>query len=177
MAINANDNVNAGIVLWLRLLSIVKSDDNPPEQLYHYTTPQGLLGILGQHTLRATNVRYFNDPNELNYAAELVANVCEGLRSEYPKKSIEQKFLVDFPHHFASLVDEKNDIYVVSFCENGDLLSQWRGYASNGSGFAIGFDTQALKELKVRNDLLIDSPLLQRVLYKKDEQEEIIYMN
>lgn len=28
--------------------------------------------------------------------------------------------------------------YITSFCENGDLLSQWRGYANRGGGYAIG---------------------------------------
>lgn len=30
------------------------------------------------------------------------------------------------------------DYYASSFCEAGDLLSQWRGYANRGGGYAIG---------------------------------------
>lgn len=33
------------------------------------------------------------------------------------------------------------DTYVVSFCESGDLLSQWRGYSPD-NGYAIEFDTE-----------------------------------
>lgn len=37
-------------------------------------------------------------------------------------------------------------IYVSCFCEQGDLLSQWRGYGASG-GFAIGFSRRALAKL------------------------------
>lgn len=35
--------------------------------------------------------------------------------------------------------------YISCFCEQGNLLSQWRGYAEKGTGVAIGFDAQDLK--------------------------------
>jgi hypothetical protein len=37
-------------------------------------------------------------------------------------------------------------VFVVCFCEHGDLLSQWRGYALAG-GYAIGFSTSAFGDL------------------------------
>ncbi|MFD5408588.1 DUF2971 domain-containing protein [Streptomyces nojiriensis] len=37
-------------------------------------------------------------------------------------------------------------VYVACFCENGDLLSQWRGYGGTG-GYAIGFRSDALETL------------------------------
>jgi hypothetical protein len=36
-------------------------------------------------------------------------------------------------------------VYITCFCEDGDLLSQWRGYADPG-GYAIGFDAAELEE-------------------------------
>lgn len=45
----------------------------------------------------------------------------------------------------------------LGFClsENGDMLSQWRGYAQNAEGFSIGFSKEALtslsSELRSRN--------------------------
>ena len=39
----------------------------------------------------------------------------------------------------------KIHIYVTSFSENGDLLSQWRGYCPKGSGVSIGFHFDKLK--------------------------------
>jgi len=36
---------------------------------------------------------------------------------------------------------------VACFCEQGDLLSQWRGYSSGG-GYALGFDLDELRQVQ-----------------------------
>lgn len=38
------------------------------------------------------------------------------------------------------------------FSESEDQLSQWRGYAQNGKGLAIGFDKRILEELNLINE-------------------------
>lgn len=40
-------------------------------------------------------------------------------------------------------------IFVASFCADGDRLSQWRGYANQGTGYAIGFDWDKMSDLQV----------------------------
>jgi hypothetical protein len=37
-------------------------------------------------------------------------------------------------------------VLAACFCTNGDLLSQWRGYAGGVGGYAIGFPTDVLKD-------------------------------
>lgn len=37
-------------------------------------------------------------------------------------------------------------LYTICFSGNGDLLSQWRGYAGDGTGIAIGFKVKYLKQ-------------------------------
>lgn len=39
--------------------------------------------------------------------------------------------------------------YVCCFSEEKDLLSQWRGYGSDGNGIAIGFNAQLLRKLDI----------------------------
>lgn len=39
-------------------------------------------------------------------------------------------------------------IYTICFSGNGDLLSQWRGYAKDGTGVSIGFKTKYLEKWK-----------------------------
>src|SRR5690349_9221535 len=34
--------------------------------------------------------------------------------------------------------------FVASFCEHGDVLSQWRAYSAGGKGLALGFDSREL---------------------------------
>ena len=36
--------------------------------------------------------------------------------------------------------------FVCSFSSNGDHLGQWRAYAANGRGYAVGFDGQKLEK-------------------------------
>lgn len=39
---------------------------------------------------------------------------------------------------------ERNIVFVCSFLEEGDLLTQWKGYCSPGPGFSIGFTKKIL---------------------------------
>ena len=52
--------------------------------------------------------------------------------------------------------------FVACFSRDGDHLGQWRAYADDGRGFAIGFDSKALKEF-------LPVTMLE-VLYDPDEQ-------
>ncbi|MCA0432423.1 MAG: DUF2971 domain-containing protein [Proteobacteria bacterium] len=55
---------------------------------------------------------------------------------------------------------------VASFSIVGDLLSQWRSYANDGGGVAIGFDASKLCKLSTRNV---------EVIYSKEEQVNHFY--
>ncbi len=37
--------------------------------------------------------------------------------------------------------EDTNNFFITCFTKRGDQLSQWRGYASDGYGYSIGFDT------------------------------------
>jgi hypothetical protein len=58
------------------------------------------------------------------------------------------------------------DTFVASFCENGDLLSQWRGYGGVGGGYAIGMSRERLNDLASSQDYE-----LVRLMYGEVEQE------
>src|SRR5262245_31729354 len=49
----------------------------PPAVLYHYTTAQGLHGMLTSGRVWATNVGFLNDPSEMRYAARLIRDVIK----------------------------------------------------------------------------------------------------
>jgi hypothetical protein len=42
---------------------------------------------------------------------------------------------------------EDVNIFAACFCQDGDLLSQWRGYSGAGQGYAIAFNSQFLTHL------------------------------
>lgn len=115
----------------------------PPETLHHYTSAQGLLGILSTGAVWATDLRYLNDPEEFRFARCLIATEARR-RLETVEVGLVREIL-------SGAVDDLEahsmKAYVVSFSENGNLLSQWRAYAQR-DGFSIGFDSGALKGVK-----------------------------
>jgi len=59
------------------------------------------------------------------------------------------------------------DVYAACFCEEGDLLSQWRSYARQGTGYALEFSWA-----KLRNRFPLNR--LGRVEYSGNAQKEIL---
>jgi len=119
----------------------------PNNPLYHYTSLNGLLGIIQKRKIWATNLLFLNDSMELNYAIQLVRENISGRREKEEAGKLDEdelNFLKTFSDdlgNFGTSVHQSFDgIYVCSFSKNRDQLSQWRGYCPGGSGVSIGFD-------------------------------------
>jgi len=116
----------------------------PPSILYHYTKREGFLGILEERSIRASHIRYLNDAHEMAFAIHLTQQILEEhlavvAADEQKKLCTElQKWLQSFEH--------QTQVFVFSISEDGDLLSQWRAYCKSSDGYAIGFDTQKLRQ-------------------------------
>lgn len=118
-----------------------------PKIIYHYTTQDGLLGILNCSSLWATKIQYLNDASELVESlriadaklAELERQFeAEGVKGRQLEKEIIRRLRGDIAEW------EQINICIASFCTDGDLLSQWRGYGVPGSAYSIGFDREKL---------------------------------
>jgi hypothetical protein len=122
----------------------------PPDQrlLHHYTDAVGLQGIIQSNCLRASAARYLNDSSEVDYGCSVVTSVIEEwlekneLNRPSPSPAIRVLELLrkafDDPEY--GLARSAN-IYVGCFCENENLLSQWRAYGSKG-GYSIAFEIE-----------------------------------
>jgi hypothetical protein len=64
------------------------------------------------------------------------------------------------------------ETFVSSLSENGDLLSQWRGYADNGTGFSIGFDPARLRIGNSNAALQVGE--LRRVIYDPKQHARLV---
>jgi hypothetical protein len=135
----------------------------PPDVLYHYTDAGGLRGILQSSTLWASNAAYLNDATELVYVKEILAAAVEELESEY-ETPIVRDFLQLLTKAFDTVVLNMYDVFVVCFCEQDDLLSQWRGYPPSGGGYSIGF----------RTEVIFESRMISRVVYDLENQRKIL---
>lgn len=109
----------------------------PPETLYHYTTPEACFAILngkstdGLPSVWASSAFCMNDASEIVYGLDVVGRVASRF-GPTGEDLLEEEFRY------------LETAMVVSFSSDPDLLSQWRAYARNGSGCAIGFDRDRL---------------------------------
>jgi len=161
------------------LENILKNDiynKKPPATLYHYTGIDSLQKIVESKKLWASSIFHLNDASELRYAIDL-------LKKEMNKhfKNNQNDELKKIVHNFYSLLDsislanyDRNNqnylsAFVFSLSEEKDLLSQWRGYALEGKGVSIGFNSQNINEKIIHQKLI-----LAKCIYKKEERDSII---
>jgi hypothetical protein len=130
-----------------------------PRRISHYTTIQGMMGILTSNCLWASNASFLNDRKELSHALDVAQAAIEKLTSSRAMR------------HWAPMlkraVNDLNggeipDTYVTCFCVNDDNLSQWRGYGGNQQGISITFD-----RLKLSRRLKSENAKLYKVIYAK----------
>jgi hypothetical protein len=144
--------------------------------LFHYTTIEGLRGIIESNMLHASSAYHLNDSSEIEYGCQLVVDATgKWLQVNSGKQSLGLKMLEVINATFTSepsRIGRYFGIYVVCFCENGNLLSQWRAYGQTG-GYAIGMLSSAL-EVGLLAPGFFDTRLL-KVIYDPQEQEQIIH--
>jgi hypothetical protein len=148
----------------------------PPQQrpksrsLFHYTTAQGLLGIIKDRCLFATHADFSNDPSECKLVLPYLTKVVAAEYKEHVMRLIDAgvmspTILEEHGHGLFEKEAKKTvglmleaanataPYFITSFCihdekdeaySNG-LLSQWRSYARGG--FAIEFDELGIDEL------------------------------
>jgi len=109
-----------------------------PELLYHYTTQQGLLGILEKGCIWATHYRYLNDTSEGHIVSKL-------LFEELAKRSDDEGVISQGETILSEVTSQ--DVYVTSFSAHGNLLSQWRAYSGESGGYSIGFSPNYLEAI------------------------------
>lgn len=102
--------------------------------LSHYTSLDGFLSIVNQNHIRASNILFLNDTEEMEYGMKVAREVLTTLTGT--KQS--QKLLA---------TQNIPDVYACCFCERPDMLSQWRGYGASGQSVSIQFDADQLSAL------------------------------
>jgi hypothetical protein len=138
----------------------------PKKILYHYTTQDGYIGISSSRKIWATNIHYLNDFHEVKHASDLA-------RILFFHKINEIKFkqLACYKELFDNILSSvsKIPLFITSFTEEGDLLSQWRGYCPDGPGFSLGFSKETLDKVSKEQNLK-----LLPCIYEKEHQEFIL---
>jgi hypothetical protein len=110
-----------------------------PRTLYHYCPTASFHAIIESHSVWLSSLALSNDTTEGKHVTQTITRLAA--RDSMDQSSVRklQKVLGIFDNIMDGL----------GFClsEDGDLLSQWRGYAANATGVAIGFSTEYLEWL------------------------------
>ncbi len=106
--------------------------------LYHYCSTASFHAIIQSRALWLSSLSLSNDTMEGKLVVRAIARLAE--RDSLEPKSFR---LLRQIIGFSELAFDG-----LGFClsEDGDLLSQWRGYAGNATGVAIGFSKEYLHE-------------------------------
>ena len=73
------------------LFEIISEYQKPvPDILYHYTTSDGLLGILKDNCFWLTNAYYLNDSTEIKYGNEIIKKIIEDRESKYNDEYVKE---------------------------------------------------------------------------------------
>ncbi|PTY03666.1 hypothetical protein DB347_20755 [Opitutaceae bacterium EW11] len=121
----------------------------PPNQLFHYTSQEGILGITRSKSIWATKIQFLNDRSEFFDAFEYARSELKSHASEANDAATSR--LVDHAIQQLECFEALN-VFVASFSEVPDLLSQWRGYSKNSVGYCLGFDAEMLKSTAEAGD-------------------------
>ena len=108
--------------------------------LYHYTDLNGLIGIVEKHDLWMTHSRYSNDDEEMTHGLSVVKGALESAKAAGVHDPVYLQTLT-------ALTSEPEGVYICCFCEKDNLLSQWRGYAANGTGVSMQFAPKAFADV------------------------------
>ena len=107
-----------------------------------------------------------NDASELKYSAKLIDGVIASIAREVSDETI--RALIPQRPGFANGFEHGARPFVACFCEENDLLSQWRGYGRGDAPAALGLDLSALS----RFGLLPPRTYLRKVVYDEAVQKK-----
>lgn len=111
-----------------------------PNIIYHYTSLNGLIGIIESQSLFASNLYYLNDRKEYQHGIEIILDTIKDLKNEKSNSPV----LSEVEKNIELI--KQSERYVTCFSSDGDLLSQWRAYGNNGGGISIGFNRENIED-------------------------------
>jgi hypothetical protein len=116
---------------------------SPDDIFYHYTTIEGLLGIVSTGGIWATHARFLNDTSEFKAGIEILSE----LMKDEPDLDFSDSEVLDRFTTFAKQLALPAFVTSFSAEPTGDDLSQWRAYGGAQAAFSIGFRREHLNAI------------------------------
>ena len=128
------------------------------------------MGIVQSTSIWASDARFLNDSSELSYATTLIDEVVAEVYSNIGEDTFggHLRFRRGVANAFEHFHSPRP--FVACFCEEQDLLSQWRGYGAGTAPVSLGFELRNISEY----DTLPLQTLLRKVTYDEEQQRETV---
>ena len=111
-------------------------------RLFHYTDVNAVKSIIENGKMWLTDSRFLNDSQEMHDGAERIINYLEHQKTHFSHRheclELAAGYLAQDLGLGPYFKSERRPVYVCSFSEQCDLLSQWRAYGS----YAIEFESE-----------------------------------
>jgi hypothetical protein len=104
--------------------------------IYHYTSAEGITGIIDKHEIWMSNTAFMNDTTELNMLQNAKAIFKD---NDFTNDAVRHEWNEMLKRQWLN-ENRQTDYYMASFSRKKDSLEQWRAYGN----FCIGFDARKL---------------------------------
>ena len=158
-------------------------------RVYHYTSPHGLLGIIGNDASASLRFSKYNSMNDREERLDIVNQIKHYSETIPRTKKTEEfiEFIENFQISDKSFITKRTetsntnrffevscDTYICCFSKEDDLLPMWNYYTKSKSyeGYSIGFSSKYFQyESCIGKGYSIE---LHNVIYSKKEKREIL---
>lgn len=154
-------------------------------EVFHYTSPEGLMGILGNREIFFTDAQFLNDYSERFNINDELKYFWDTHYKQYDKefykllRNIEIRSYEDNTYAYIGeeSIDEPYRYYVLSTSVNRDSLSMWKYYAKNGTydGYNISLFIPALVDEWIDRETGV-SVEIGLVIYETVEKQKKIHL-
>jgi hypothetical protein len=138
----------------------------PRAELFHYTSFAGFLGIVSSRTLWASSIHYLNDAKEFALGCSIALDELSSRISERTSRE-DDAFFLSLEERIQQV--RYINVFVASFSQVPDQLSQWRGYCPPSKGMCLGFSSRLLATRAAAQGFK-----LVPAMYDRKRQEELV---
>lgn len=159
--------------------------------VYHYTSPDGILGILKGRTLQFTDCQYLNDIGEMVYMKEPFDKAYKRIIKERGELDPNTRDLIysvfaspyekiDIKHSNKEITFTNNRYYVLCTSLNCDTANMWNYYVKNSvyKGYNLGINKDFMIRYfnRYKPDYCNQIEFIHgKVIYNRVKQEKMLY--
>ncbi|UUZ79665.1 DUF2971 domain-containing protein [Paenibacillus sp. P26] len=161
---------------WFRERPIPITEEPEQGMLYHYTSVEGLLGILDNRVIWVTKSDFLNDYSELIYLRQVYGSLLQRLKAARDEMYECRPFYRMLAGIMDTLDDpawlQEQDLFVLSLTHRADSYTLWSNF--NGHhGYNIQFDYPAL--LAAWRGAGVNPLCTGRIIYEEGRQTGILH--